>query len=567
MTGNGPATPVDFVAHGLRFRADPACAAFVRDVLAPHADAPERLPGAEVVKQNRVRTVVRLPGPDGAIIYVKRFRVLRVGDRLLSLVRASPARREWTALRSLSHAGLPCPAPLFLGEERRRGLLQGSVLATRAVEGASDLGVGLDAARAAADAGARETLMTGLARLVRSLFHAGADHPDLHLGNFLVRDARDLFVLDLHSCRLRRGPLGAATRRARLGKLAHSLGLFDPRARLSSDAEDELAWFARAYVALDAELGPADALALDLHARAARIEATRLASRGRRCLVDSTLFAAERPLLGPRTYRRREASAELVRALVEAPPLALLHAHPRGRSRLELVAAPTELAPDGRLVRKRYPFPTLGARLAGLRDPLPLRAWKAARACEVRGVPTPRHVAVVIEGALWPVRATLLMEHLPDVTMVHKLFEGAAPTLPPGARRALARDVGRVVGRMHATGLVHHDLAVQNLLVRRREGDAPGWHVWVVDLDEVRVGRLSVEAKLRALTQLADLPPAATRADRARFFRAYLEAGGAEVLEAELAAWGARGLGQRVAERLAARAAAKARRAAARELH
>lgn len=563
MTDQTPATPVELVVHGLRYRADPSYEAFVRDVVAREAATPERLPGAELVKQNRVRTVVRLPGPDGAIIYVKRFRVLRLGDRLLSLVRASPARREWRALLRLSRAGVPCPVPLFLGEERRLGLLRGSVLATRAVERAADLGVRLDAARAAADAPAREALLAALAPLVRALFHAGADHPDLHLGNFLVRDERDLFALDLHSCRLRSGPLPAAARRGRLGKLAHSLGLFQPPTRAA--AEEELAWFARAYASVDPELGPADALALDLHARAARVEATRLASRGRRCLVDSTTFAVDRALLGPRTYRRREASAELVRSLVDAPPLELLHAHPRGRSRLELVAAPEEVAPGGRLVRKRYPFPTLGARLAGLRDPLPLRAWKAARACEVRGVPTPRHLAVVIEGALWPTRATLFMEHLAGVTMVHKLFEGTPPA--PAARRALARDVGRVVGRLHATGLVHHDLAVQNLLVRPRPEQGSGWDVWVVDLDEVRVARLSLEAKLRALTQLADLPAAATRTDRARFFRAYLDAGGAEVLADELAAWGARGLGQRVAERLAARAAAKARRAAARELH
>src|SRR5690606_40739606 len=74
--------------------------------------------------------------------------------------------------------------------------------------------------------------------------------------------------------------------------------------------------------------------------------------------------------------------------------------------------------------------------------PISLRAWKAARACEVRGVPTPRHVAFVLEGALLPRRGTVLMEHLAGVSMVHRLFE--APTPPaPAARRALARELGR----------------------------------------------------------------------------------------------------------------------------
>ncbi len=560
--------PVAAPTGRLRLVVAPGHEAFARDALAPVAAALDRLPGAEVVKHNRVRTVVRAPGPDG-LLYVKRFRTLRLGDRLLSLVRASPARREWTALLHLARAGVPCPAPVLLGEERRGGLLVGSNLATRAVEGADELVRRLDDLRARGDAAGREALLERLAPLARSIFQAGVDHPDLHLGNFLVRGEAELFVLDLHSARVRAGALGARARRARLGKLAHSFGLFEPDT--AAWGHEELRWFARAYAAHDPELGPADALARELRARAARLEAARLVSRDRRCLVDSTTFVVERRL-GRRAYRRREVTAEAVDALVDAPPLALVHAHPRGRSRIEVVAAPPELGLGERLVRKRYLFPSVRSRLGGLREPLPMRAWKAARACEVRGVPAPKHLALVLEGALWPTRGTVLMELLAGVSMVHHLLEAPQPPAP-AARRALARDLGRALGRLHASGLKHRDLAVQNLLVRPRsvdddhDGDGDGargagWDVWVVDLDEVRAGAMSREEKLRALTQLADLPPAATRTDRARFFRAYLEAGGQDVLARELTAWGPRGLGRKVAERLAARARAKARRQA-----
>lgn len=539
----------DLVAAGLRLRLDPAYEAFARDVLAPGAADLARLPGAQVVKHNRVRTVVRLPAPGGDL-FVKRFRALRPGERLLSLVRGSPARREWAALVHLAGRGVPCPPPVLLAEERRRGLVVASVLATRALE-AEGLPERLRALRAAG--ARRDDLLAGLARLMRAVFAAGVDHPDLHAGNVLVRGPDELFVLDLHSARLR-AP-GAALRRRRLGRLVHSLGLFEPDD--AGAAGDELAALARAYAPLDPALGAADALAAALRAEAARFEAVRLVSRDRRCLVESTLFAVERTL-GRRVWRRRELTPEQVAALVDAPPLALLHAHPRGRSRLELVAGP-----DGRpLVRKRYPLPGLAARLEALLAPTALRAWRAARACEVRGVPAPRHLALVVEGTLWPTRATLLMEHLEGVTMLHRLFEPGATPPAPAARRALARALGRVLGRLHATGLAHHDLAAQNLLVRPRGADA--WDVWVIDLDEVRRAPLDREAKLRALTQLADLPPGASRTDRARFFRAYLAAGGDAVLAPELAAWGALGLGRRVAERLAARAAAKARRAARR---
>jgi tRNA A-37 threonylcarbamoyl transferase component Bud32 len=552
--------PDQLAAEGLTWRVDPALADWLRTTLAPAARAPESLPGAAVIKHNRVRSVVRVEAPGGAL-YVKRFRLLRCVDRLAHLVRATAARREWTALRAVARAGIPCPAPVVLGEEKRGGLVVGSVLATREVAGARELTLALDQARAAG--ASREPLLTPLARIVRRLFEAGVDHPDLHLGNFLLAPDGELVALDLHSARLRRGPLGASARRARLGKLAHSLGLFDPGT--AAWATDELQAFAGAWAALDPALGPADALRDDLRRRARRIESARLASRDKRCLVDSTSFAVEGPR-GRRTWRRRDVPPAAIEALLEAPAELVIHAHPRGRSRLEVVSIPAgtglmeALGPATQLVRKRYPFPTLRSRVEGALDPTPLRAWRAARACDVRNVPHPRHLAVVVEGWPAPRRATIFMELVAPATMIHVALE-ATPGLTPAARRTLARDAGTALGRFHASGLKHRDLAVQNLLVRPR---SDGWDVWVVDLDEVRPGAMTREERLRALTQLADLPRQATRADRGRFWRAYLDAGGREVLAAELETLGARGLGREVARRLEARMRAKAARAARR---
>jgi Lipopolysaccharide kinase (Kdo/WaaP) family len=553
-----------FQAHGQRWDTDPALTAFVREVLAPGVTGQtplEALPGARIVKHNQKRTVVRLDGPDGGL-YLKRYRSLRLGERLLSLVRASPARREWRALRRLAERAVPCPTPVILGEERRGGLLAGCVLCTREAVDAGEVPDRVDALRV--EGASRQPLAEALARTCRAVFEAGVDHPDLHLANFLVGERDDsLLVLDMHSARLLGGPLGPRLRLRRLGKLAHSFGLLDPDTR--DPAHEELSWFAEAYAGLDAALGTADRLRAVLLELARGLEAVRLRSRDRRCLVDSSTYAVGRLPGGARVYRRREASLEVIDALLEAAPLATVHAHPRGRSLIQTVAADLGQGPT-RLIRKRYLLPSLRRRVGALWRPLALTAWKAARACEVRFVPAPRHLALVLEGWLLPRRGTILMELLADVTMVHVLL--AQPELPtPAARRALATELGRVMGRFHGAGLKHHDLAMQNVLVRARTpdaGSAPGWEVWIVDLDEVRRGAMSRKEKLRALTQLADLPPAATRADRARFFRAYLDNGGREVLAPELEAWGAVGIGRRVAEGLQAKAEAKARRQARR---
>ena len=489
--GSDPGLELSLEGHTLWVAADYEQA--LRRELAPHLRAPEGAPGAEVIKHNRVRTVVRVETSAGELFF-KRFRVKKTFDRLLHTLKPSPARREWRGLRHLEAAGIAVPRPVLFGEERQGGTLRGSVLATVAVAGAEELTSAIDRLRAAADEEQRPLLLAGLAAVIVALFEAGADHPDLHLGNFLLAppgpgDSEGaqpapprLISLDLHSLRLRAGPLSPARRRQRLEKLAHSCGVCDPDDR--PEGLRELDWFCAAYARLDPAVAPlagdAESLALALRAGAERLEARRLVSRDRRCLVDSTSFAVERE---PERliYRRREVSREALLAAVQARPLAEVHAHPKGRSRIVRVARPEGFPGAGPLIVKHYGYPQLRRRIAAMAAPLALRAWRAARACEVRRAPTPLHYGLVLEGRAWPRGAALVMELLEDVTMIHVLLEQGG-FASAAARRALARAVGRVMGRFHQSGLIHHDLAVQNLLVRA--GGPAGWEVWVIDLDE-----------------------------------------------------------------------------------
>ncbi|MEZ6186013.1 MAG: lipopolysaccharide kinase InaA family protein [Planctomycetota bacterium] len=547
-----------FVHAGQRWWVEPEYEAFAREVLAPVADRVAELPGAEVVKTNKARDVVRAPGPQGEL-FVKRFRVDAALRRLASLWRGSPARREFLALRHLAREGIAVPRAVLLSEVPAWRGVGAMNLATEAVPESVELARRIDALREAEDADARRGLLARLAEVLQRVFAAGVWHPDLHLANFLVRPDGGLVTLDLHSVRLRGGPLGVGAQVGLLGKLAHSFGLLDPRT--AAWGREELEWFVAAYAERVPAVGRPDALFARLWGAAIDLERRRLASRDRRCLVNSTEYAVQ-GVRGRRMWRRREVSAQTVWLALDEPAQAVVHAHPKRRSRIETLRAPAELAEQGaELVRKLYLFPHWRARLAGFfGEPQPLRAWKAARACEVRHVPVPRHYALVLEGIV-PRLGSVLMEKLADVTMPHVWLQGDGVT--PGRRQRLARRFGTLLGRFHAQGLKHHDLAVQNLLIRLSPDDA--WELWLVDLDEVRRGAMSRKEKLRALTQVADLPPQATKSDRLRFFRAYLRAGGDRVLAAELAAWGERGLGQRVAAGLAEKARRKQARRARRE--
>jgi tRNA A-37 threonylcarbamoyl transferase component Bud32 len=563
--------PVELTAGGLSWKAIPDAVALVREALAPAIDSVASIPGAAVVKTNQARTVVRLTF-QGRSVYVKRHNVRGALERAKHLFVSNRARAEWDAAARLAAAGVPVPRALALGESARA-----SVFVSQEVEGAVVVARRLDELRARGDAAGRERLLSGVARAAHLLFLAGARHRDLHVANLLLDARGELVVIDLHSVRFARGPLSSATRHELLARLIQSLGTHgnDPTARAAG--REEALFLARAVRALDPSLGATpEPLAERWLASAARLEDVHMRSRDRRCLLDSKSFTVE-GTPSRRVWRRREVAPDAIEQALAAPAIAPIHRHLRGRSSLDLIAAPAPLVPvtGERLVLKRELYPSLRSRLgASFTGPRAMHAWRGARALEVRGLPAPRVLALVVERALGivPVRATLLMEHVPDTTMTHLYLEevlrdsrGAGRATAP-ARRRLARELGALVGRLHERGLVHRDLAVQNVLIRPRGGDGRnGFDLWFVDLDEVRVGAPSRwSEKLRALVQLADLPRWATRADLLRGFRAYLDGGGRGVLARELAEKGERWIVAQVSRGLVERARAKQRRAEAR---
>jgi len=92
----------------------------------------------------------------------------------------------------------------------------------------------------------------------------------------------------------------------------------------------------------------------------------------------------------------------------------------------------------------------------------------------------------------------------------------------PRRRRAVAFEVGRLLGTLHAAGLDHRDLKHSNLLV------GPDDRVALLDLDSLEPPRRPRwRHRVRALGQLeayaSDLYPELPRSDRARVLCAYLE--------------------------------------------
>ena len=149
------------------------------------------------------------------------------------------------------------------------------------------------------------------------------------------------------------------------------------------------------------------------------------------------------------------------------------------------------------------------------------RAVEGAARLAGLGVNHPEAVAIAERRAPGRViESFLLTRFLVGSTPLPALM----PTLlaAPKRRRALAFEIGRVVGALHAAGLDHGDLKHSNLLVTADD------RIALLDLDSlVPPRRPTWRRRVRALGQLEayaiDLYPDLPRTDRARVLRAYFE--------------------------------------------
>jgi tRNA A-37 threonylcarbamoyl transferase component Bud32 len=102
------------------------------------------------------------------------------------------------------------------------------------------------------------------------------------------------------------------------------------------------------------------------------------------------------------------------------------------------------------------------------------------------------------------------------------------PTFPPKRqvqiKQRLARELGRLIARMHDAGIVHNDLHPGNLLLRLSEDDHPC--LYLIDLHSVRLGRplgwFASRTNLTLLNRWCVLQTG--RTDRLRFWQAYCQA-------------------------------------------
>ncbi len=528
-----------FDACGLEWRVERAWVDLVQGEIAPRLNELDGAPGVERIKKNLVRTVMRVPLPEGAApdgaenVIVKRYAVRGPLDWAKYAVKSSRAEAEWDAGRALEAAGVPTAVPLAMAE-RRQVVLRDAALVQREIRDAIHLNAYVRAhfAGDGEEERRRRALYTELARIIRRMHEAGLIHNDLHGGNVLVNgppESPQLFIIDLHSLSRRKS---ASARWFDLAKLLHSLRTCStPAERLEMCEVYECEGEASALPtkALRGNESARSRFARELESQLEGMERTRVKSRTARSLGRSSLYDITREG-GCRIHHQRVLlPAEITRVLAahraecDDPDARLLK-----RSRQSRITRQTaRIAGEERsLIVKEYVQGGVFDQLKNLfRDPRPLAAWKAGNGLRVRHFEAAETLALVRCGTGRILsHAYLLMEDLGDGSRLDLValsqFAGELDAAGRADKHRLIEACADLMSRLHANGVYHSDMKAVNLFVRAGER---GPEVVLADYDRVRFGRpVELRRRIKNLAQLsASVAICISLADRLRFYRHY----------------------------------------------
>jgi hypothetical protein len=109
------------------------------------------------------------------------------------------------------------------------------------------------------------------------------------------------------------------------------------------------------------------------------------------------------------------------------------------------------------------------------------------------------------------------------IEYIRALFSGSKSHNFILKKRKFTEELGKIVGKMHASGIRHGDLRWGNIFIH--DTDSNGHLVYFIDNERTRkFKKISNRARLKNLVQMNLLPvKGVTNTDRLRFFNAYLE--------------------------------------------
>ncbi len=526
--GVAPSSPPAFVPitrSDVRWIVRDDCQSLVAERLFDMLRHHDQFPQLTLVRENNVRAsfFMRLPGPDAAPIFVKRYKQPGRRAQWKYLVVPPKAVAEWRNLLRCAACGLPVPRPIALGIQQTGLMLQDSCLMTEAVLPAQPLNEFFAQQRTLRSAEQAEAdnqlLAVAVARLAAAIHNAGIFYRDLHAGNILIKTAGDrgyqLFLIDLHRA-WRPVVLLQWMRLRDVAQLWNSLPALT--------AEREL--FIEEYLRASARRqGSAAAFSRKLETIARRLERRRINSRSKRCLVNSTAFEVHKTMRED-YFGRRDVGRQTVEKLLQQ-----VRGPGENRSRVlkqSEQAILTTHEPGGALPRpvcvKHYVYRGIKyAVKSALVASRARKSWVAGHKLLVRGIATPLPLALV-ERKCGPFiyESFLITEWLADAVPLNDyVLNQHGRWEAHETRRRFIQALAETVRALHEKGIYHADLKSTNILVRA-EG-AAAWRFYFIDLERVRCKRrLRFRERANNLAQInASVARCMSVKDRLQFFRFY----------------------------------------------
>lgn len=453
------------------------------------------------VKVGDGRAIYRVDLPQGQL-YVKRYRPLRGASLKRSVLRASPARREFETAVELARRDVSTARPVALGEEIRGVSVGENFLITESLVETCTLHEFLDRHLMQfppkEQSTLRRRLTLSLARFTAAAHDAGVYHGDLHGGNVLLslnsfsekpldRRLPKLHLIDTSDIRFS-APLNRAD------TIDSLIILFSDFATRSRRLEPLRFW--RAYLGARRTFHSAKHQqdADQIYLRMVEYRKRIAARRDRRAVKSNRDFMTKK-LAGRIGHSVSGLDYHAFISWLENPD----------RTANEHQVCPLNSADRGAIVRAEMPLDGQATEIAikrfgaanlweWLRSPRTGRrvkaAWQAGHALLQRGIPVEKPIAVCYPSRLRPLKSGYLATEWiaggQDLTTFLWGLEKIDPAIRFKKVRELAIALGTAVGQLHFWNVAFRDLKACEIRIKVHEDPLS---IYFTNIERVRFMR------------------------------------------------------------------------------
>ena len=481
-----------------------------------------------LVKENRVRSVISMPGSDISEngIYIKYFKRGGCRDYIKHLFVPTKARTEWEVGNALLTKDIKTALPLAISEGKRRLLIVTETV-TNSEELMEFCQANYEGSMSAEKESEKRILLDKLVVFIRDIHEKGFCHYDLHAGNILIKFGKeqnvseyDLYLMDLHRVKI----FKSVSSNKRMFNLAQ---IFNSLSSIMTNV-DKLE-FVRSYGcnALG-NITDESKLVRQIDEQSSVIRNIHYRSRLKRCLKESSVFSRKK-IASTKMFFRKGYDIDSLYELIEKHNSVLAGNNDAVIMKRDSKTALTRHTFKDKTVQnvvvKQYRASCPGCLVKNIfRGSAGRKAWVAGNGLRVYGLNTPLTLALLekkISGIT--TGSYLIMEEVKDsLEMDRYILKNFSNRKDLRKKSELIRAFAKILGEMHSYNIFHHDLKTCNIMVKEK---GKSFDFTFLDFDNVSFNEdMAVSKRVKNLIQInLSTPRLFTLADRLRFLKEYLD--------------------------------------------